>query len=921
MVTPDLQSQAKEWLDRVDAGRGLSGNWRIEVIQKRYRKARDGSETECTDLPLRIRRFLPGCPWAIVAQVIRELVARAPYTNIICNGVIFSGTYRPTLTYWTRDESKSVDESKGANGTYTLVQDLVEDSECADALSVGSSSTCQYEEATEYHWDEASVDFTLPDCGPDSCGGTPGCQGVTHALAAVSRQEDGSFNYQVVKRTAKTVHTPEVEVRKASCGVGKITKESWDNVYGEPGDFRYDCGTPIVLPVTTVGQQVQFSIQMNNDCTYHIEAQIEYAPDPESYSWTDGDPCTTRTVEVRAGDKTMPTIPTLESGKTISANIERRPDCTYSSRIETTTKASGTSYTWTDNTKCRPRYNTAYSDYRSKPSTPSIGSGQRLEASISRNRDCTWDARFALLARAPSTSRSWTVGSYGHPQTVNYYKDSTSFPGVPSVSRGTEVTANFSYSDDCTWSGETRKSTARADFVSWSYGTSCTPVSAGSFRNQMSVPASATGVPEVGKELSSSIEVGDDGLYSGRYALTSNQAWSTSFTEGSLLHTDTTTIFKGQTSIPASVTPTVGTTVSYRVDRASDCTYSGSMTTRRATPATVSWNDGSACRSGSGTIGRNVTAVPSTVPARGETSISASINDDGTYDYTSRYRGPAVASNGTFSEGSAILHTQTQVYTGAAAPLSGGSGGIGTTVSASASFSKEDCTWSGQVSTTTRSPATRSWTEGTSCALTNRTVQYGVTSIPVVLADSNEHKVFHRSVSMNSDGTYDVSDSTTTLTPQSETVSWESTENGPNSSLTYKHKVTIFSNQKMDYVRNLLNGSSGSVSVSLSQVTGCLFSGQVATSQLTSWDISRGGGSSGGSSAGVFKCDLFKVLPDGRIWKNTIRIPVRTYYGSGNEGSRASAASNSYVVEGVSLPAGTYSTGGAPTYEGWKEVT
>lgn len=919
MVTPDLQSQAKEWLDRVDAGRGLSGNWRIEVIQKRYRKARDGSETECTDLPLRIRRFLPGCPWALVAQVIRELVARAPYANIICNGVTFSGTYRPTLTYWTRDESKSVDESRGANGTYTLVQDLVEDSECADALSVGSSSTCQYEEATEYHWDEASVDFTLPDCGPDSCGGTPGCQGVTHALAAVSRQEDGSFNYQVVKRTAKTVHTPEVEVRKASCGVGKITKESWDNVYGEPGNFRYDCGTPIVLPVTTIGQQVQFSIQMNNDCTYHIEAQIEYAPDPESYSWTDGDPCTTRTVEVRAGDKTMPTIPTLESGKTISANIERRPDCTYSSRIETTTKASGTSYTWTDNTKCRPRYNTAYSDYRYKPSTPSIGSGQRLEASISRNRDCTWDARFALLDKAPSTSRSWTVGSYGHPQTVNYYKDSTSFPIIPPVSRGTEVSANFSYSDDCTWSGETRASTARADSVSWSYGTSCSPVSAGSFRNQSAIPSSATGVPGVGKELSSSIEVGDDGLYSGRYALTSNEAWSTSFTEGSLLHTDTTTIFKGQTSIPASVIPTVGTTVSYRVDRASDCTYSGSMTTRSSTPATVSWTDGSACRSGSGTVGRNVTAVPSTVPARGETSISASINDDGTYDYTSRYRGPAIASAGSFSEGSAVLHTQTQVYTGAASPMGGGSGGVGTTVSASASFSKDDCTWSGQVSTTTRRSMHASWTEGTECAQTTRNVYFGTSSVPGGLS-VGQNSVSHRSVSMNSDGTYDVSDSTTNFASNTASTTWTSTERGPNSRLNYRNKVIVFSNIPLSQVQSIVSSMNGSVRLSLSQVTGCLYSGQASSSELTSWEInSNNNNNNGGSTGGTASCDILRSLPDGSVWKCTVTLPTRCYYGTGNEGSRSSAAANSCGVAGINLPSGTFGTG-SPTYSGWSRI-
>ena len=85
---PSIVKQAREWIDRVDAGRGLSNSWRLQIIQKRYRKRDVPSDTgtalecdgeSCVGLPMRIRRFVPGCPWALVDQAIRYLVCKAPY--------------------------------------------------------------------------------------------------------------------------------------------------------------------------------------------------------------------------------------------------------------------------------------------------------------------------------------------------------------------------------------------------------------------------------------------------------------------------------------------------------------------------------------------------------------------------------------------------------------------------------------------------------------------------------------------------------------------------------------------------------------------------------------------------------------------------------------------------------------------------
>src|SRR5574344_1281103 len=94
-VPAETKAQAKDWVDKVNAGRGLGGSWRLQVVQKRYRRRRDGSpETECSSRPMRIRRFVTGCPWTLVDQAIRYLVSTAPYSGIVYNGLPLEGTDR-----------------------------------------------------------------------------------------------------------------------------------------------------------------------------------------------------------------------------------------------------------------------------------------------------------------------------------------------------------------------------------------------------------------------------------------------------------------------------------------------------------------------------------------------------------------------------------------------------------------------------------------------------------------------------------------------------------------------------------------------------------------------------------------------------------------------------------------------------------
>lgn len=918
MVSPDLVAQAREWLDRVDAGRGLSGNWRVEVVQKRYRKNRTGDETECTDLPIRIRRFLPGCPWALVAAVIRELVSRAPYSDIVCNGVVFSGRYRPTLTRWERDEQRSVDEQRGANGTYTLVQDLIEDSECAGALSVGSQASCQYEETTEYHWDEASVDFDLPDCGPGDCSGTPGCQGVTHALGAVSRNEDGSYNYQIVKRTARTVHTPETEVRCASCGVGRMTRESWDNVYGQPGAFRHDCGTPVVLPVCAKGKQVQLDIRLNADCTYRIEAVAEYAPAPESYGWTDGSSCRPRSVEVRTGDLSAPSVSPGDDGETVSATIERRPDCTFNSRIERVRPAAGVLYSWTDNTSCRPRYTTVYQDYRSIPSVPSVGDGQRLDASISRNSDCTWDARFSTLSAPPSLTDSWTVGSLYRPVSVSYYKDLKSRPAVPSVGVGRSVDASFSYSDDCLWSGTVRTDSPKATQWGWTSGTACSRTSVTAFRDQPSIPSYIVQPSVPGVEAVAQVDLSESGLYSGRFSETRSTDWNTKFTDGSMLYTNSTTLFRGAAQIPPATAPAVGVTTSYRVDRASDCTYSGSVTVRKANPVTFGWEEGSACAPVTVTVGRNQNSVPSGIaPAGSVSSISASVNEDGTFDWRRSVRSSGRGSMASWSEGSFRARTVTRAYYGVPTLPSVESPRVGTTVSANFSYSSGDCAYTGTVSSTNRTSSSFSWTEGNGCEQTNRRVVWGSATSPNLPKPSDQLTV-QGSVSSNADGTWDYSTAETPVPPyETESIEWDSTEKAPNSELKYNHKVIIFRYAKLEQVQSLVKGMKGNIGLSFGFDRFCRLSGQVTSSELTEWSFNKS--TDGGYREGTYHFYLYRQSPDGRLWQKDVSVPTRVYVGTGNEGSRASDMANGISLEGLALPGGVFARG-TPSYGKWEEV-
>lgn len=260
----DAALNARAWIDAAES------RWRLQILARRTRLTDSGPKP----VPMRIRRFVEGLPWAYVKPAIDYLLSKAPYRGVIANGVDFGVAYRPTLTVWQRDAQQAALGSKGASAgdaTYTLIQDLIE-ADSDDVYAVGTSSSCSEEVVSEYVWDAPSVG-ELPQGG----------MGVTYQIANVHRNDDGTFDYAIVKRTALTQHSGPFTIE--SNALRRVEHEMWDNVYvGADGSFLDSAGAPLAgFPETGVtlldgggSREVKISsVSENPDCTLKITVQTE----------------------------------------------------------------------------------------------------------------------------------------------------------------------------------------------------------------------------------------------------------------------------------------------------------------------------------------------------------------------------------------------------------------------------------------------------------------------------------------------------------------------------------------------------------------------------------------------------------------------------------------------------------------------
>ncbi len=353
MTSSPKYEEARKWIDSVQE------RWRLQILTKRFKV--DKATGTPVETPTRIRRFVEGVPWALVQDSIRYLLSLAPYSGIIYNGVPVEGTYRPTLTTWKRDDTDEVNTPKSSkynDGTYTLVQDLVEDG-VADAYGSVTSESCSEEVVTEWHWDEATIE-ELPYSSE---------QGVTYAIQAVNRKDDGTFDYAVVRRVAKTQHTPRHV--QSDDAVSHVEVETWNNAYGDPvNGFVDENGAALGVPEAefTPGTKLEVQTSENEDCTYRVSAAWTTTKSVLSGRTTEKDQFHDQESDTKFGQaEPLPDAPPAEGGTVKRHESKLNPDGTYTttessdkenpvseSTVEVTVGRKGTRRTVVDRNQAEP---------------------------------------------------------------------------------------------------------------------------------------------------------------------------------------------------------------------------------------------------------------------------------------------------------------------------------------------------------------------------------------------------------------------------------------------------------------------------------------------------------------------------------------------------------------------------------------
>lgn len=322
--TNEFNPDAVEWVDRVNSASGTAAGWRLEVLTKRFRKKYKDDDKK---IPIRIRRFVRGLPWALVHDAAKYLMSLAPYEGVIYNGVKIEGKYRPTVTRWVRDDQERVDGQ--ASGSYTLIQDLIED-DVTDEFSATSGGSCSEEVLTEWRWDDPDITdiSALPDFG---------AQGVSYSIQAVHRNEDGTYGYAVIKRVAKTQfsgwHTVE-------CDEFETTETAtWDNVYGGIGGDPYDVGGFEEIPTACDapdGELVVVQVSENQDCTYKVVVQRKTANNVPNASITQSSTVFESVSKHahRAQDAALAGPPSPRNGVTYTHETTKRPDGKFETSVQ-----------------------------------------------------------------------------------------------------------------------------------------------------------------------------------------------------------------------------------------------------------------------------------------------------------------------------------------------------------------------------------------------------------------------------------------------------------------------------------------------------------------------------------------------------------------------------------------------------------
>ena len=1002
----EVERLAQEWVDAVNSGTGPSGGWRLQLLRHRTRRDFSGfapfpprplraaqdeesrehqrnmdgeelvdangdwvayepedpsSEGGCDELPVRIRRFVPGCPWALADAVIRRLHRIAPYHGVMWNGVRVEGTYRPTRTELVRDEQSQSPGERGSLGTYTIVQDLLEVTACEDTLAVGSGDSCQASEETVYHWDA------------DTVGGVPvgeACeQGVTWSVRAVQRNEEGTFDYQVVKTVAKTTSWGPVEIE---CSAQyRTTERGWRNLYGEgtPGspwearpcggeaspvdvppecdscgrrttlqvqknsDCTYDvvvrtrevvapvvdewtqgtacrpetvtsvknsCEEPAV-PVPAPGERVVARVERNDDDTWSSEIRVLAAEDELRYGWTDGPACRPRTVSVAENLRDRPSIPQVAPGETMDVDLRRTEDCLWNLRTSVTAAPPAEDIAWTEGTQCRETEShslVSQASYSGK--VPRPGAGERVSASVSRNPDCTYDIQYKVTKPAPAGTDTWHDGTCAQSTTHVLHTDVAAIvdPGAGGVGRA--VSASWTRNEDCTYTGRVSTTTSHGDSAQWTEGTGCRTTEAHAAWSQRSVSIPAAGQ---GQRVSASVSRNADCTFDYTYKVTNPAtAGADSWTDGTCGATTSHQLYSDVAAIAGSGPGGAGTTVSATWTKNEDCTYTGRVSTTTSHGDSAQWTEGTGCRATEAHAAWNQHGISIPAPGKGErVSASVSRNADCTYDVQYRVTKPAEPdTDAQWSDGSCGQRTVHRLYVDVKSIDHGAEQSVGEkgkTVRASWTRN-EDCTYSGQTSVTTSEEDVVEWDDGTACGLSTHTTQYINQRAQRAVPAPAPGQTVRGGVRKNADCTYDTTVEVTTANElDTGMITWESVETTPHMKTTRSHGYRAFRNMRAQ--PRLPAGRHNWTSVVYERNADCTWSGHFAYDDLKEWKTLAGS-----DDGGIRENDEYEykvpLKTDAGVSYIEYKAPLITFIGTGNEGTEAYWKTHGSVV----LPGG-----------------
>lgn len=913
-----VKAQARAWVDGVNSAAGVSGGWRLQVLRLRTRRKFDGGspgtatdvngdvvssvgahapDGKCDELPARLRRFVPGCPWALVDQAVRYLYEIAPYTGIVYNGVKVEGKYRPTLTQWVRDDQANVSE-RGANGTYTLIQDLIEVTDCDDSLAVATGASCSAYEETTFKWDADSVEPLPVECE----------QGVTWSIRSVSRSdEDGTYSYQLVKTTARTRHYGPALVE---CGPqAEVTEESWESAYGEPGAFEArgcDFNGPIETPPcdTEPGVRTQVQYRENPDCTFDVVVRRRSSKE-FSDSWRDGTACRPQDVTVVRNAKTVPPAPVPAVGERVDRKLQRNEDNSYDVTDTVVRAPDPYSYSWTDGSACRRRSVEVLKAQKAKPPVPVIRSGEILDADVQRNEDCTWDARFVVTKAPNAFVHSWTEGSACRPVDVRVAQNEPDIPVPPEPGAGETVSMTISRNADCTYDSRIQLvKPAPESRLSWTQGSTCRPEVVTSWRRAAEAPSVPR--PGVGEVVRASVSMNDDCTFDGQVTVIKPPPKSTlSWSDGSPCRPAEHRVWQGWTEIPSVEARAQGRMVSASLRRNDDCTYDGTQEVVEAVPSQVSWTEGSSCRPVVARTAWGQRAVIVTTPSQGRTvSASVSRNADCTYDVTEKVTTSPSPSTATWTDGSCAQTTVHVLHENARSVPSPGPGDVG--VVKRASFRRnEDCTYSGEVATSTSQAKMSTDLVYNSGPHVHTVMVYRNQTAPQKYEGTAVCDSARNSFQMNEDCTYSghaekIVFDNTKWQKDSGDKTWYSIVTKPNG-VTYKYKHTLRLFRGQDELPTPPKSKAGSISVSFDECG--RYQGRYETTDLE--EVSGEGvtnGVYGGHRSGeiLLKHGGMKKTSTGE--KYDVKAYVEIYYGSGNEGSELAAVAAQKLWPGLNLP-------------------